>query len=129
MKNKFKLQKELLVRSLKKDELKQYINQLAKRYYVSFFNNDSESHNSISNEFYDIISMFEDTYPSIKNYINYSLLMSANELLQNSFQRDFDLRCPNPIDIDETKSDVVINLLEKVKAKRKELNDLKNENK
>ena len=108
-----------------KDELKQYINQLAKRYYVTFINNNGESHNSINSEFYDIVSMFEDTYPNIKSYINYCLLKSANELLQNSFQRKFTLRCPNPIDIDEEKSDVTINLLEKVKAKRKELNDLK----
>lgn len=110
-----------------KDELKQYINQLAKRYYVTFINNYGESHKSINTELHDVISMFEDTYPNIKSYINYCLLKSANDLLQNSFQRNFTLRCPNLIDIDEEKSDVTINLLEKVKAKRKELNDLKKE--
>ena len=120
------MRKEVLSK-FSKDELKQYINQLAKRYYVTFINNNGESHNSINTEIYDIISMFEDTYPNIKSYINYCLLKSANELLQNSFQRNFTLRCPNPIDIDEEKSEVTINLLEKVKAKRKELNDLKKE--
>lgn len=120
------MRKEVLSK-FSKDELKQYINQLTKRYYVTFINNNGESHNSTNTEFYDIVSMFEDTYPNIKSYINYCLLKSANELLQNSFQRDFTLRSPNPIDIDEEKSNVTINLLEKVKAKRKELNDLKKE--
>lgn len=108
------------------DELKQYINQLSKKYYVSFINNDSESHNSIDGEFYDIVSMFEDTYPNIKSYINYCLLKSANDLLQMTFQRDFNLIC-SIVDIDENKSDVTVNLLEKMKAKRRELNDLANE--
>ena len=116
-----------VISKFNKDELKQYINQLAKKYYVDFMNNDCESHNSITNEFYDIISIFEDTYPNIKNYIDYSLLKSANELLQNSFQRNFNLICFNSLDIDEEKSDVVINLLEKVKEKRKELKDLEKE--
>ena len=121
------MRKEVLSK-FSKDELKHYINQLSKRYYASFMNNDGERHNSINSEFYDIISIFEDTYPSIKSYINYCLLKSANDLLQNSFQRNFTLKCLS-IDIDESeKSDVTINLLEKVKEKRKELKDLKNGN-
>lgn len=122
----YNMRKEIISK-FSKDELKQYINQLARKYYVSFINNDSDSYNSINNEIYDIISMFEDTYPSIKIYINHCLLKSANDLLQNSFQRDLILKCPDSIDIDEEKSDVVIDLLERVKAKRKELNDLKKE--
>jgi len=129
MKNKLEVQKEAIVKNLDKDELKQYINQLAKRYYVTFINNNIESHNSINNDFNDIVSLFEDTYPNIKNYITYSLLKSANDLLQMSFPKNFILRCPNSIDIDEEKSYVIVNLLERVKAKRKELDDLKNENK
>lgn len=121
-----KMRKEMISK-FSKDELKQYINQLARRYYTSFINTDSESHNSIDNDFYSIISMFEDTYPNIKCYINQCLLKSANDLLQKSFQRNFTLQCFNDIDIDEEKSDVTINLLEKVKQKRKELNDLNNE--
>ena len=117
-----------VISKFSKDELKHYINQLSKRYYASFINNDGERHNSIKREFYDIISMFEDTYPSIKSYINHCLLKSANELLQNSFQRNLSLKCLS-IDIDEIeKSEVTINLLDKVKEKRRELKDLKDGN-
>lgn len=115
-----------VISKFSKDELKHYINQLAKRYYLAFMNNDSESHNNIDSEFYSIISMFEDTYPFIRNYIDYCLFKSANDFLQNSFQRNITLKCFNNIDIDEEKSDVVINLLEKVKLKRTELKDLNN---
>jgi len=121
------IRKEVISKFTKK-ELKQYINQLAKKYYASFMNDDVDSNNSINKEFYDIISMFEDTYPNIKSYIDYCLLKSANDLLQNSFQRNFTLRIFNNSDVDEEKSDVTINLLERVKAKRKELKDLKKEN-
>lgn len=124
--NQLEIIRKEVISKFTKDELKQYINQLTKKYYITFINNDDKSHNSIISQFYDITSMFESIYPNIESYINYCLLKSANDLIQKSFQRDFTLKYLNNVNIDKEISTVEINLLEKVKAKRKELKDLEN---
>lgn len=116
--------KKEVICNFKEDELKVYISQLTNRYYSSFLNDDFASHNNVNTELKNVIDLCENRYPNIENYIMFSLLNSANNLFQKSFQRDISLKCPIDIDINADKSDVTINLLERVKEKRKELNNL-----
>ena len=113
---------EELTSDLSSEELVPMINKLTKEYYISYFNGNAEGTKTIA-ELLNRLASNNDSY-NIKCYINYSLLTSINSLITKDIDSDL-----LAFDVDLTKdiSEVTVNLLEKVKQKRQELKELKEE--
>ena len=113
---------EELTSDLSSEELVLIINKLTKEYYISFFNGNIEGTKNIA-ELLNRLASNNDSY-NIKCYINYSLLASINGLISKDIDSDL---LAFEVDLNEVKPETVVNLLEKVKVKRQELKELKEE--
>jgi len=113
---------EELTSNLSSEELVLIINKLTKEYYISFFNGNTEGTKNIA-ELLNRLASNNDSY-NIKCYINYSLLASINGLISKDIDSDL---LAFEVDLNEVKPETVVNLLEKVKVKRQELKELKEE--
>ena len=113
---------EELTSDLSSEELVPMINKLTKEYYISYFNGNAEGTKNIA-ELLNRLATNNDSY-NIKCYINYSLLTSINSLIAENMDSDL---LAFEVDLTKDISEVTVNLLEKVKQKRQELKELKEE--
>ena len=113
---------EELTSDLSSEELVPMINKLTKEYYISYFNGNAEGTKNIA-ELLNRLASNNDSY-NIKCYINYSLLTSINSLIAENMDSDL---LAFEVDLTKDISEVTVNLLEKVKQKRQELKELKEE--
>ena len=119
LKNNIERNIEELTSGLSSEELVPMIKKLTEEYYISFFNGNVEGTKNIAGLLNKLASN-NDSY-NIKCYINFCLLSSINHLItkdNNSELLAFD------VDLNESSSKAVVNLLEKVKVKRQELKEL-----
>ena len=124
LKKKFNDKKFQMIDDLDDEELSNYIMSTCNDYYTYYMNDDISKFNAAASILEYIKT--ESKYNNIANYINYCMIVAINRLLNSLMDRKMDLMIPEAVDID-TKSEVVVNLLERMKQKRKELNDLKAE--
>lgn len=103
MKNKFEIQKELLLRHLEDDKLVGYIDNLIKEIYENYISNDKNKAKSKLNDLSELIEVLIEKYPYINYYINYRCLIISNKIFEKIFDRDFNLYYPSDkIFIDES---------------------------
>lgn len=105
------------------DDLSNFIMSISHDYYIYFMNEDISNFNAAASILNYIRK--KSKHNNISNYINYCMLVAVNTLLNRLMDRKMDLIIPDVVDITATAdNEVIVNLLERVKAKRKELNDL-----
>ena len=113
---------EELTSDLSSEELVPMIKKLTKEYYISYFNGNAEGTKTIA-ELLNKLASNNSSY-NTECYINYCLLASINSLIAENMDSDllaFEVALTKDI------SEVTVNLLEKVKQKRQELKELKEE--
>lgn len=120
LKNSIERNIEELTSGLSSEELVPMIKKLTEEYYISFFNGNTEGTKNIAGLLNKLASN-NDSY-NVKCFINYCLLDSINSLIAED--NDSGLLAFE-VGLTEVKSEVVVNLLEKVKQKRQELKGLK----
>ena len=73
-------------------------------------------------------TLFEKKYPNMSNYLNYRLVVLSNRVFESIFDGRSEMYYPlEHTSIDVPNGEVVVNLLEKIKEKRNELETLKKE--
>ena len=121
-----KLEKELdnILNDLEPNELEKLIQKLTKEYYSSYFSNNKTVNESSFNNLKKLVETYSSKF-NVEYYINYCLLLAVNSFLEKYVHNEIKLK-PLKVDLINEESTVVVNLLDKVKQKRKELNDLAN---
>lgn len=94
MKNKYEIQKELIVRNLEKDDLKGYLDNLIRIIYESYIFNDEDKVKIKVNELNNLIASLSPKYPFVDVYINYRIVIVMNMIMKSIFKRDADLFYP-----------------------------------
>lgn len=94
MKNKIKQlenkQKEILT-SFSEEELEQYIQVLARNYYINYLNNDLAGFNNVANQLKEVIQIFNYDFPKLNIFINFCLLDSINKILESNLENNIEL--------------------------------------
>lgn len=85
------------ISNLSSNELKKYIKNLTKEYYISLSNKDNDKVVTIFDNLKRVIQLHGD---DIENYINYSLAKEFNEILFKSVNHDSNI---GPLEIKEPK--------------------------
>lgn len=124
-----KLEKELdnILNDLEPTELEKVIQKLTEEYYFSYFSKNK----SVNEASFKNLKKLVETYSSkfnVESYINYCLLLAVNGLLEKYVHNEINLK-PLKVDLANKESDVTVNLLEKIKEKRRELRELEESNK
>lgn len=122
LKKKFNDKKFQMIDDLDDADLSKYLMSICNDYYTYYINDDITKFNATASILEYIKN--ESKHNNIANYINYCMIVAINRLLNNLMDRKMDLIMPEEVEIDNS-SEVVVNLLERVKQKRKELNDLR----
>lgn len=81
---------ELLI-NLSEEELKQYIQVLARNYYISFLSNDLELYNNTFKQLEEVNSIYRSKYSNFNNYINFCLLAAVNSILNENITSEVNL--------------------------------------
>ncbi len=120
-----KIEKELdnILNDLEPNELEKLIQKLTEEYYFSYFSNNK----SVNEASFKNLKKLAENYSSkfnVESYINYCLLLAVNGLLEKYVHNEIKLK-PLQVDLIKEESDVQVNLLDKVKQKRRELKELK----
>lgn len=120
-----KLKEDFLLK-LDKEDLEFYIDTLIKDYYNFFISNDNENLKRNVIELMRLPTLFENKYPNMSNYMNYRLVVLSNKVFESIFDDRSEMYYPlEHTSIDVPDSEVKVNLLEKVKQKRMELNKIR----
>ena len=109
-----------LTSDLSSEELVPMIRKLTKEYYISYFNGNAEGTKNIA-ELLTKLASNNSSY-NTECYINYCLLTSINSLIAENMDSDL---LAFEVDLTKDISEVTVNLLDKVKEKRQELKELK----
>ena len=114
--------KEDFLLNLDKEDLKVYIDNIIREYYNNYIANDNENLKTNVIELMRLTTLFEDKYPNISNYLNYRLVVLSNKVFESIFDGRSEMYYPlEHTSLEMPKNEVVVNMLEKVKQKRKEL--------
>lgn len=103
------------------------VSHVAYDYYMAYIKDDME-HFKEASELLDIAAFKPLTYPNMMAYINYCKVAASNEILNKLFKRDFKLKEPIPVGIDETFNGIVNDILftgEKGKRRKKHMMERK----
>ena len=121
-----KLEKELdnILKDLEPEELEKLIHKLTKEYYLSYFSNNMAVNKATFMNLKKLVNNYSSKF-NVESYINYCLLLAVNSFLEKYVHNEIKLK-PLKVDLINEESTVIVNLLDKVKQKRKELNDLAN---
>ena len=120
--------KEDFLLNLDKEDLKVYIDNIVKEYYDNYISNDNENLKNNVIELMRLPTLFEKKYPNMSNYLNYRLVVLSNRVFESIFDGRSEMYYPlEHTSIDVPNGEVVVNLLEKNKEKRNELETLKKE--
>ena len=80
-------------------------------YYMSYFKDDMELF-ELASELMDIAIYESLTYPNMIAYINYCKVAASNEILTKLFHRNFKLKEPEAVSIDESFNELVMELFD-----------------
>ena len=115
-----------LIDGMAEADLKNYIRTISQAYYISYLN-DEESNFNAAASILEYIKK-ESKHNNTSNYINYCMLIAINSLLNKLMDKKMQLIIPDVVDITAADNIATVNRLEIVKAKRKELQELKANN-
>lgn len=104
-KNKFKNQKAIFLKSLSKEDMKGYIDEILKKYLNCYLKGEIKETRKAIDEINNLILFLEDDddYKNIRNYINYRLIIINNQALSSVLNRsENSLFIPSSVLIDET---------------------------
>ena len=118
-------EKQIMIDDMDETALKNFIQKSCSNYYMDFINDDVNDFNATVS-ILDYIKKNTD-YTNISNYINYSMIIAINTLLNSLMDRKMDLILPDVVGLtadghDENNA-ATVNLLESVKLKRNELKE------
>ena len=82
--NKLEQKRKELLTNFSEEELIEYIQQLTEKYYSSFVNNEVEVHNNTMKYLEEVLSIYEDKYPQLNNFINFCLVRNINKILNEN---------------------------------------------
>ena len=80
-----------ILSNFEEEDLKQYIQVLAKNYYLHFLNNEEESFNNTVKQLEEVLKIYKIDYPKLNSYINFCLLESINKLLNETISSGIEL--------------------------------------
>lgn len=86
------------------------VSHVAYDYYMSYIKDDMEAFKEAS-ELLDIAAFKPITYPNMMAYINYCKVAAGNEILSKLIKRDFKLKEPIPVSIDESYNTLINDIL------------------
>ena len=115
---------DILLNDLEPEELKKLIQKLTEEYYSSYFSNKAVVNEVTFNNLNKLVENYSSKF-DVEAYINYCFLLAVNVFLEKYVNKDITLK-PFKVDLVKTESDVIVNRLEIVKQKRRELKELIN---
>lgn len=115
---------DILLNDLEPEELKKLIQKLTEEYYSSYFSNKPVVNEVTFNNLNKLVENYSSKF-DVEAYINYCFLLAVNVFLEKYVHKDITLK-PFKVDLVKTESDVIVNRLEIVKQKRRELKELIN---
>lgn len=115
---------DILLNDLEPEELKKLIQKLTEEYYSSYFSNKPVVNEVTFNNLNKLVENYSSKF-DVEAYINYCFLLAVNVFLEKYVNKDITLK-PFKVDLVKTESDVIVNRLEIVKQKRRELKELIN---
>ena len=115
---------DILLNDLEPEELKKLIQKLTEEYYSSYFSNKAVVNEVTFNNLNKLVENYSSKF-DVEAYINYCFLLAVNGFLEKYVHKDITLK-PFKVDLVKTESDVIVNRLEIVKQKRRELKELIN---
>ena len=113
---------DILLNDLEPEELKKLIQKLTEEYYSSYFSNKPVVNEVTFNNLNKLVENYSSKF-DVEAYINYCFLLAVNGFLEKYVNEDITLK-PFKVDLVKTESDVIVNRLEIVKQKRRELKEL-----
>lgn len=118
--------KEDFLLNLDKEDLKVYIDNTIREYYNNYIANDNENLKTNVIELMRLTTLFEDKYPNMSNYLNYRLVVLSNKVFESIFDGRSEMYYPlEHTSLEMPENEIVVNMLEKVKQKRMELNKIR----
>ena len=115
---------DILLNDLEPEELKKLIQKLTEEYYSSYFSNKPVVNEVTFNNLNKLVENYSSKF-DVEAYINYCFLLAVNDFLEKHIHKDITLK-PFKVDLVKTESDVIVNRLEIVKQKRRELKEVIN---
>lgn len=119
-------EKQIMIEDMDETALKDFIHKSCRDYYVDFINDNVKDFTATAS-ILDYIKK-NAKYDNVSDFINYSMIVAINSLLNSLMDRKMDLILPDMIGLtvnsDDNDNDVTVNLLERVKLKRDELKEL-----
>lgn len=80
-----------IINDLSKEDVEHYIQVLTKKYYEYYLSGNADKFNDNFKELKNIVEIFGNSYPNIRNYTNYCLLCNVNKILEDSLNLNMDL--------------------------------------
>lgn len=80
-----------IIANLSTDGVMNLIDNIVKKYYLAYVENDLDKCNSTLMFIHDVVYMFEDDVDLLEQYVNCSMLKNANIIIGALFERDVDL--------------------------------------
>ena len=120
-------EKQIMIEDMDASALMNFIHESCRSYYVDFMNDDIKDFNATVS-ILDYIKKNAE-YDNVKDFINYSMIVAINSLLNSLMDRKMDLILPDAVGLISDgnvndDNDATVNLLERVKLKRNELREL-----
>lgn len=89
--NKINQDKLEIIANLSIDGVMNLIDNMVKKYYLAYVDNNADKCKSTLTFIHDIVYMFEDDVDLLEQYVNYSMLNNANFIVATLFERDMEL--------------------------------------
>ena len=80
-----------VISNLSIDGVMNLIDNMVRKYYLAYVDNDVDKCKSTLKFIHDIVYMFEDDVDLLEQYVNYSMLNNANFIITTLFERDMEL--------------------------------------
>ena len=120
-------EKQIMIEDMDETALKNFIQESCRKYYVDFMNDNANDFNATAS-ILDYIKKNAD-YDNIEDFINYSMLIAINSLLNSLMDRKMDLIMPDVVEITadnvEGRQNFTKYTTDEVKKFLKKLDDIK----
>lgn len=90
-------EKQIMIEDMDETALKNFIQESCRKYYVDFMNDNANDFNATAS-ILDYIKKNAD-YDNIEDFINYSMLIAINSLLNSLMDRKMDLIMPDVVEL------------------------------
>lgn len=86
-------QSKQLIYEMNSRELKQFLMDLTRKYYLAYINDDSDSMELINTKINEVMIIY-DNAAEIKQYFNYCIALNSNIIIKSIIKNDNDLLIP-----------------------------------